>query len=84
MHGIVATSLLVISLVGAGGVVASLARGTTFPLVLTLWFTAATACGMVAGRVVSHRLSARHVQAGFALVVLAVGVGLLLKAISSP
>ncbi|MEO7335967.1 MAG: sulfite exporter TauE/SafE family protein, partial [Caldimonas sp.] len=80
MHGIVATSLLVIALVGSGGVVASVIRGATVPVGLTLWFTGATACGMVAGRLASHRLSERFVQAGFALVVLIVGVGLLLKA----
>lgn len=80
MHGIVATSLLVIALVGFGGVITSVAHGTTVPVALTVYFTLATALGMLAGRQASARLSARHVQMGFASVLVVVALGLLFKA----
>lgn len=81
MHGIVATSLMVIALVGSGGVVATVLHGTPLPLGLTVWFSLATAAGMVAGRLASHRLSALHVQLGFASVLICVALGLVTKVI---
>lgn len=80
MHGIVATSLMVIALVGSGGVVATILHGAPLPLDLTLWFSLATAAGMVSGRLASHRLSALHVQVGFAGVLICVALGLMAKA----
>ncbi|WP_322088432.1 sulfite exporter TauE/SafE family protein [Burkholderia sp. BCC1999] len=80
MHGVVATSLMVIALVGTGGVLATLVSGTRAPLDVTLWFTVATALGMAAGRGASRHLAARHVQAGFAAVLVCVALGLLAKA----
>lgn len=80
MHGIVATSLMVIALIGSGGIVAAAAHGTTLPLQSTLWFASMTALGMLAGRRMAAHLSARHVQYGFATLLAAVAVGLLVKA----
>src|SRR5260370_37364244 len=80
MHGIVATSLMVIALVGSGGVIATVPHGTPPRLGLTLWFSLATAAGMVTGRLVSHRLSALHVQVGFAGVLICVALGMTAKA----
>ncbi len=80
MHGIVATSLMVIALVGTGGVFATLLAGTHAPLDVTLWFSATTAIGMAGGRWVSRYLSARHVQLGFAVALVCVALGLLAKA----
>jgi uncharacterized membrane protein YfcA len=80
MHGIVATSLMVIALVGSGGAVATVLHGAPLPLELTLWFGLATAAGMVAGRLASHRLSALHVQVGFGGVLICVALGLMAKA----
>jgi uncharacterized membrane protein YfcA len=80
MHGIVATSLMVIALVGSGGVIATIQHGTPLPLDLTLWFSLATAGGMVSGRLASRRLSALHVQVGFAGVLICVALGLTAKA----
>ncbi|KDB07369.1 protein of unknown function DUF81 [Burkholderia sp. lig30] len=81
MHGIVATSLMVIALVGTGGVFATLLSGTHAPLDVTLWFSATTAIGMAGGRWVSRFLSARHVQLGFAVALVCVALGLLAKAV---
>lgn len=80
MHGIVATSLMVIALVGTGGIAATLLRGTPMPLLPTLGFAGTTAAGMLAGRMVSQRLPAHWVQMGFALVLVVVACGLLVKA----
>lgn len=80
MHGIVTTSLLVIALVGIGSVATSLLHGTTVPLALTAYFSLATACGMLLGRMASSHLSARHVQIGFSMVLVVVAAGLLVKA----
>lgn len=81
MHGIVATSLLVIALVGGGGVALMLLRGAAIPAQFVMWFAASTGTGMVAGRALSQRLDARQVQLLFALVLLCVSVALILKAI---
>ncbi len=80
MHSIVATSLFVIAIVGIGGVCSALLGGANLPREATLLFTGATAAGMLVGRLASRRLSAAQVQLGFAAVVLAVAVELLVKA----
>jgi len=76
MHGVVATSLLVIALVGCGGVISALLHGATLPVGVTLAFSGATASGMVAGRLLSRHLSARKVQVSFACVLMAVALSL--------
>ena len=81
MHGIVATSLLVIALVGFGGMVSAVLHGQVLPLELTALFTAATACGMLVGRRASLHLSARHVQLAFSIVLIVVALDLVAKAV---
>ncbi|MFZ6649472.1 sulfite exporter TauE/SafE family protein [Undibacterium sp. TJN25] len=80
MHGAVATSLLVIALVGAAAVGSALQHGAAIPLEFTLPFVMATATGMLAGRLFARRVSARAIQRGFAMMLLVVAAGLLLKA----
>ena len=80
MHGVVATSLLVVALVGLGGVVTAVWHGAAMPLDLTAMFTVATAFGMLVGRQASSRLSSRHVQLGFSAVLMVVALGLFAKA----
>ena len=80
MHGIVATSLLVIALVGAGGMVTAVLHGAALPLGLTVLFSAATASGMLIGRRASLHLSSRHVQLAFSIVLIVVALGLVAKA----
>ncbi len=81
MHGVVATSLLVIARVGAGGVMVMMMRRAVIPLQFVMWFAASTGIGMVAGRALSRRLDARQVQILFALVLLCVSVALMVKVI---
>lgn len=80
MHGAVATSLLVIALVGAAAVGSALEHGGSLPLAFTLSFMAATASGMLAGRSFARRLSAQTIQRGFAAMLLLVAAGLVMKA----
>jgi uncharacterized membrane protein YfcA len=76
MHGVVATSLLVITLTSAGGVASAAMHGVTLPWPETAWFAAATAIGMLAGRGLARRLPAAYLQRGFAMVLIAVALGL--------
>jgi hypothetical protein len=79
MHIAVATSLLVIALVGAAGFGSSLAHGATIPWMLAIWFVVATVIGMAFGRRVTRLLSAQMVQFYFALLLLLVATYLLVK-----
>jgi uncharacterized protein len=83
MHGIVATSLLVIALVGAGGVASAVAQGVVLPALPAALFAAATAIGMVLGRILAKRLSGPQVQRGFAIVLIVVALGLLGKTLAA-
>lgn len=81
MHGIVATSLMVVALVGSGGVLFTIEAGVSPPLRLTLLFALTTARGMIVGRSASRHMSARHVQVGFAAVLVCVSLGMMAKAV---
>ncbi len=80
MRGIVATSLMVIALVATAAIGFSLLHGTVMPLQITLWFTLSMVAGMVLGRRLAARLSENQVQCSFALVLVLVALGLLVKA----
>lgn len=81
MHATVATSLLVVAMVAIGGVLTAVRQGAPIPLQATLLFAAATAMGMLLGRLQSRRLSERHVQYSFAAILLIVAFWLLMKAV---
>jgi uncharacterized membrane protein YfcA len=76
MHGIIATSLLVIALVSAGAVVSALLHGAAIPANVAAPFVASTVAGMAGGRVLAHKLTPAHVQRIFALFLLAVAATL--------
>ncbi|QCY12479.1 sulfite exporter TauE/SafE family protein [Pseudomonas sp. MPC6] len=81
MHGVVATSLMVIALVGTGGIMVALAHGAEMPIQATVLFAIATAMGMATGRQLVSRLSECYVQRGFAVVLIMVAIGLVTRAI---
>ena len=83
MQGIVATSLLVIALVGVGGVASAWWRGQAMPLTETALFSVATTLGMLVGRQGAARISSRQVQIGFSAVLALVALGLLFKAVTA-
>lgn len=65
MHMAVATSLLVVSIVGTMGVGAALLNGAHPPVLMTTLFVATTVAGMLAARRIAVRLPARMVQTIF-------------------
>jgi uncharacterized membrane protein YfcA len=76
----VATSLAVIALVSATGVVSSAIAGSlNWPVAIP--FAAGALAGMVGGRIVSARLAGPHLQKGFALVSSLVALGMIAKVI---
>jgi uncharacterized membrane protein YfcA len=81
MHAVVATSLLVIALVGLGGVASAAWHGAQMPMGPTALFAAATAAGMLVGRKASCHVPAKTVQRGFAGLLVIVAAGMLAKAV---
>ena len=79
MQGIVATSLLVIALVGTGGVMSAVLHGITLPFAVTALFSAAAIAGMLIGRQFARRLSSAQIQRGFAALLVVVALGLLAR-----
>ncbi|MGY6269003.1 sulfite exporter TauE/SafE family protein [Achromobacter denitrificans] len=80
MQAIVATSLAVIALVSASGVVAA-AAGGHLDWEIAAPFTAAAVLGMLAGRAVADRFPPRRLQQSFAVFAAAVAVAMLAKGV---
>jgi hypothetical protein len=80
VHGIVATSLLVIALVGGGGGGVDVLHGAQLPMPATILFAISTALGLGVGRTLSSRLSEITVQRLFALVLIVAAASLMIKA----
>jgi hypothetical protein len=78
MESVVATSLAVIALLSATGVVSSVAAGH-FDWAVGVPFCAGALGGMLVVRRLAHRLGGAHMQRGFAVVAGAVALGLLGK-----
>ncbi|GAB7129338.1 sulfite exporter TauE/SafE family protein [Silvimonas sp. JCM 19000] len=79
LHAVIATSLMVIALVGIGTVLNALVHGVALPLPFTLYFVLAVATGMLAGRWLVQRLRAEPVQRIFALLLALVALSLLFR-----
>jgi uncharacterized membrane protein YfcA len=79
MRGIVATSLMVISLISAIGVIGALHAGVRIDG-LGVAFIVASIVGMIIGRKLCARVPARALQVGFASVCLVVAVYMLIRA----
>jgi uncharacterized membrane protein YfcA len=79
MRGIVATSLMVISLISAIGVIGAFHAGVRIDH-LGAAFIVASIVGMIIGRKLCARVPARTLQVGFASVCLVVAVYMLLRA----
>ncbi len=78
MKSVVATSLAVIALVSATGVVSSALAGTlNWPVAIP--FSAGALGGMLVGRVVAARLAGPYLQKGFAVVSGMVALGMIAK-----
>ncbi|MCH8617750.1 sulfite exporter TauE/SafE family protein [Undibacterium sp. TS12] len=80
MHMAVATSLLVVSMVGSMGVGSALISGAHLPLALSALFVTTTVGGMLAARRIAARLPARQVQMIFVVALFCVAASLLFRA----
>ncbi len=83
IHRAVATSLMVIALVGASGVASSLAAGRPIPLALTVLFVAGGVAGMEFGTLVGRRLGGPGLQKLFASAMVAVAAFIVAKSLLS-
>jgi len=81
MQGIVATSLMVIALVGTSGVASALLQNTSIPWNAALVFSSTTVVGMIIGRHLIKKISASNVQIGFSFVLTVVATGLMWAAV---
>jgi len=79
MHGAVATSLFVISLVGTMGVGMAVANGASLPLLLSALFVTTTVIGTLAARKIAAHLPTNVVQRIFIALLLAVAVSMLYR-----
>ncbi|MFM2343983.1 MAG: hypothetical protein RLZZ210_592 [Pseudomonadota bacterium] len=79
MHGVVATSLMVIALVSCGGVISSVIHGIHPPSQTTMLFSLSTISGMLIGRKLSVKISERHTQLGFSYILIAIAIFILIK-----
>ncbi|MFI4939208.1 MAG: sulfite exporter TauE/SafE family protein [Burkholderiales bacterium] len=78
IHSVVATSLAVIALVSATGVVSSIVVGNLdWPVAIP--FSAGALAGMTGGRLAASRLPEPHLQKGFAIVAALVAAGMIAK-----
>ncbi len=81
MKRAVATSLVLISVNSAIGVVADLWGGVVYDWPLVLTFTGLTTIGIICGMLASRRIDAATLRQGFGWAVLAIGIAVLLREI---
>lgn len=81
IHHAVATSLMVIAMVGASGVASSLAAGRPVPLALTGLFVAGGLAGMELGTLAGRRLGGPNLQKLFASAMVAVAAIIVAKSV---
>lgn len=79
IHTAVATSLLIITLIGISGVVSAFVSGRPIDLVITGLFTVGGALGMAAGRALASYLAGRTLQIIFAIAMLGIAVFMLVE-----
>ena len=79
-HSAVATSLMTIALTSAGTAALSLLNGRVMPWMVALPFVLGALVGMLGGRWVAPRIAGPRLQQGFAVTVLLVAFGMILKA----
>lgn len=81
MKRAVATSLVLIAINSAIGVVADLWGGVVYDWPLVLTFTGLTTLGIISGMLASRRIDATTLRQGFGWAVLAIGIAVLLREI---
>jgi uncharacterized membrane protein YfcA len=78
IHQAVATSLLVITLVGLSGISSELLQGRNLPWMMTALFVLGGLFGMGLGRLLARRIAGPALQKGFAAVIIAVAAAMII------
>ncbi|MEG1856737.1 MAG: sulfite exporter TauE/SafE family protein, partial [Acinetobacter sp.] len=81
MRSIVATSLMIIFLIGGVSISAHVLDGFQYPVSVTLTFVMACIIGMLMGRSLMHRIESHKVQKIFATTVIGVALYLIYTAV---
>ena len=81
MRSIVATSLMIIFLIGGVSISAHVLDGFQYPMAVTITFVLACIVGMLLGRTLVHRMNSNTVQKVFATTVIGVAFYLIYTAI---
>lgn len=81
MRSIVATSLMIIFLIGGVSIYANVLDGFQYPVSVTLTFVLACTVGMLIGRSLMHRIDSNKVQKIFATTVVGVAMYLIYSAL---
>lgn len=84
IHRAVATSLLVISLIGVAGVMSHVVAGKTLSLPITLWFVVGAIVGMWLGTRAGRRLSGPRLQKIFAGAIVLVAIFIVTSTLITP
>ncbi|MHA3104560.1 sulfite exporter TauE/SafE family protein [Acinetobacter sp. ANC 3791] len=83
LHSIVATSLMIIFLVGGLSIGLHVLDGFVYPTAVTLVFAGACIVGLLVGRQIVTRISTHYVQRIFAITVILVAVLMLVKSLKA-
>lgn len=83
LHSIVATSLMIIFLVGGLSIGLHVVEGFVYPTTVTVVFACACLTGLLLGRQVATRISIHYVQRIFAITVILVAVLMLFKSLKA-
>ena len=83
MQETVATSLMVIAIVGSGALSFSLWSGVRIPLAVAIPFAVGAVGGMLVGRRAARRITGPYLQAGFAILLVLMSVSLFARAIDA-
>lgn len=79
MHSAVATSLMVIALASGGAAASAGFQGQTIPWLIAAPFVAGSLAGMAGGRILAPRIAGVRLQQGFAVLMLVVALGLVMR-----
>lgn len=80
MHSAVATSLMAIALTSLGTFAGALLQGRVLPWMVALPFVAGALLGMLGGHALAPRIAGPRLQQGFAVLMLAVALGMAARA----
>jgi uncharacterized membrane protein YfcA len=83
LHHAIGTSLMIVAMISASGLVTHLLAGQTIPIQLTSLFLTGSIAGLVSGEQLSHRLSTASLQKLLAVAILLVAIFIVFRQLQS-